>query len=336
MKFQITVQGQEIALPCEAGESVLEAVERAGFAVPYSCRKGVCATCECDLVGGSVAVGRRATHEGAQPNLRICVATPTSDIVIAPRSIARATPQHRKRMTASVYRIDRPAPDVSVLRLRLPIGRRLPFRAGQYVRVHFGDGQTRNYSLANDPRDNGQLTLHIRHVPGGLFSGALLAKLKPGDLLDVEGPFGQFAPAGPGDAPLLMLATGTGYAPLRSVISDLVQKRNRRRVHLFWGARTTADLYDEHSLQRLAQQNAWFRYTPVLTTPEADWTGRTGFVQTAALDQYPDCSGMEVLACGNPSMIDQARSLLQARAGMSPHAFTADAFVPSGDSNTTQ
>lgn len=331
MAYQIEIADQDISLTCEAGESVLEAIERAGYAVPYSCRKGVCATCECALTSGSVAVGSREPQASPLPNLRVCVAVPRSDICIAPSSIRKAALLHRKRISVSVYRIEHPAEDVTVLQLRLPIGRRMPFRAGQYIRVHFGDGESRNYSLANAPRDNNQMVLHIRHVPAGRFSGGQLPHLQVGDLLDVEGPFGQFGANEESASPILMLATGTGYAPLNSILADNARRRKRRPVHLFWGGRTSRDLYQMELLESLAQQENWFRFTPVLSAPDVGWHGASGHVQHAALHSYLGLLQAEVLACGSPEMIHDAKSLLCREGGLPEGAFFSDAFVPSGN-----
>jgi len=207
----------------------------------------------------------------------------------------------------------------------------MPFRAGQYIRVHFGDGESRNYSLANSPRDNNQMVLHIRHVPEGRFSGGRLPYLQVGDLIDVEGPFGQFGLNEDSSSPILMLATGTGYAPLNSILADNAQRRKRRSVHLFWGGRSRRDLYHMELLESFAQHESWFRFTPVLSAPGKGWHGANGHVQDAALDRYLGLTQAVVLACGNPKMIQDAKLLLCREGGLPKGEFFSDAFVPSGN-----
>ena len=327
MSHTITVTGGDIAFPCEAGETILEAAERAGFTVPYSCRRGVCASCEGALNAGRGVVGRARPVAGPATAVRFCQTRPCGDVEIAPVAIAR-TLRSRKRFAAAVHAIARPARDVAIVSLRLPIGRRAPFRAGQYVRVHLGDGDSRCYSLANAPQDNDRVELHVRQVPGGRFSEGCLARLTPGATLDLELPFGTSSPDD-GSEPLILLATGTGFAPVQSIVLDLARRGLARPVHLFWGGRTMADLYAAGRIARLTAHHPWFRFTPVLSRAPAAGAA-AGRVQDTALAEYHDMSGAIVYACGNPAMVADARQLLTAAAGLPAAHYHADAFVASG------
>lgn len=330
MTHQITVAGSDIAFAQEPGETILDAAERAGFALPYSCRKGVCVACKGGIAAGEVQIGRSAVATGPCEDVLYCIARATGPIEIAPKWIvARAAPT-RKRFAATVHDIARPAPDVSIVRLRLPIGRRVPFRAGQYVSVDLGDGETRNYSLANAPHDNDMAELHVRHVPGGRFSSGIVPALARGDTLDLELPYGLFGLSDDDRVPAIMLATGTGFAPIKSIVTDLMRRRATRPVHLFWGGRGEADLYQRALAHSWAERLPWFHFTPVLSRATAAWTGATGRVQDVAAAAYPDLRGHEVYACGNPDMVDQARATLRAGNGLAEDNFYADAFVPAG------
>ena len=221
---------------------MLDAAERAGYSLPYSCRKGICSTCEAELRDGRL---RRARSRSTAPasEVLLCQAKPQTDIVIHPKRIDRHDPTARKKITARVYRVTRPADDVFTLMLRFPAGIRARFKAGQYLRVQMPDGDTRNFSMANAPRESDGVQLHIRHIPGGQFSEGVLARLHKGDKLKVEIPFGEFYLRTGTEKPMVCLATGTGFAPIKSIIEDLIARGNTRPVRLYWGGRRRQDLY---------------------------------------------------------------------------------------------
>jgi NAD(P)H-flavin reductase/ferredoxin len=328
-EYAVSVAGAEIAFPCAAGETVLEAAERAGFSLPYSCRKGVCSTCEGALVSGSAAVRGQGAMTGPAEGVRLCQARPRSDLVIAPHRIGVLDAMPRKTLTARVHRVLRPSDDVTVLKLRFPNGVRARFKAGQYLKVLLEDGDSRNYSLANAPHANDGAEIHVRHVPGGRFSQAARA-LEPGAMLRVELAHGECSLQAEDIRPVILAVTGTGLAPAKSIIEDLIRRGARRPVHLYWGGRTAADLYMADQMAALADRADWLSFTPVLSRPGAGWAGRIGHVQQAALADHRDLSGFTVHACGNPAMVDAARAAFRA-AGLDPAAFYCDPFTPSGD-----
>jgi NAD(P)H-flavin reductase len=330
MSFQIAVEDSAIAFACEAGETVLDAAERAGYSLPYSCRKGICSTCEAGLCRGSVTSGAKQI-EGPAAEVLLCQARPQSDILIHPKRVNRHDPAARKKITAKVYRISKPADDVFTLMLRFPAGIRARFKAGQYLRVQMPDGDTRNFSMANAPRESDGVRLHIRRIPGGQFSEAVLASLQKGDKLNVEIPFGDFYLRTGSDKSIICLATGTGFAPLKSIIEDLIARGNSRRVRLYWGGRRRQDLYLANLADKWAARAPWLTFTPVLSEPDADWCGATGLVHEVVLRDIPDMSGWQVYACGNPAMIRSAERDFQSLAGLPDGQFFADPFVPSGN-----
>jgi CDP-4-dehydro-6-deoxyglucose reductase/3-phenylpropionate/trans-cinnamate dioxygenase ferredoxin reductase subunit len=335
IRISATSSDADITFPCEGNEAVLDAAERAGFSLPYSCRKGVCTSCAGELVSGEATELGREVH-GPAKDVLFCRARPTSDLVIAPRSIARRGIPARKRLRAEVYRVLRPSSDVTILQLRYPIGTRAAFRAGQYLRVLFPDGDSRNYSLANDPARNDGAELHIRHVPGGRFSCEVLSKLSVGGALEVEVPFGQFVLEEDSGRPLVMLATGTGFAPLQAMVLDQIRRRATRPVTLYWGARRCEELYALPLAGEWAARFPWFSFIPVLSRPDAGWAGRAGWVHNALLEDRLDLSGCEIYACGNPAMTADAARELAARGGLSAAAYHCDAFVPSGEPAAAQ
>jgi ferredoxin len=241
MRFEVRVSGRDIAFDCAVDESILDAAERSGFLLPYSCRRGVCRTCEGSLVAGEVRV-RSQQVTGKADAVLMCQARPRSHVEVAPKRIERRVPPPRKTLTATVYRVVRSAPDISILTLRFANGVRARFQAGQYLQILLPDGDRRSFSLANPPHDNDGAELHIRQLQGGRFSEGILAELGPGDRLVVELPFGAFL-VRPAEAPAILLATGTGFAPIKSILEGALRRGERRPMRLYWGGHTKSDLY---------------------------------------------------------------------------------------------
>ncbi|MHB9834639.1 2Fe-2S iron-sulfur cluster-binding protein [Paraburkholderia terrae] len=328
MDFRISVADSDITFPCAAGETVLDAAERAGYAVPYSCRKGVCASCEGRLVAGGGRSQVQGAVVGPAERTLLCCLRPDTDLTIAPRRIEKRDPVARKTLDASVYRITQPAADVSILQLRLPAGVRAKFGAGQYLQIELEDGTRRNYSMANAPHESDSVQLHVRHVPGGRFSEGVLGRIAKGDRLRIELPFGEFTLREGSDRPAVLLATGTGFAPVKSIVEDAIKRRLERPLHLYWGARRAEDLY----LPALAQKwhdSGRVKFVPVLSEADEAWTGRRGFVHEAVLEDFGSLAGYEVYACGNPSMTSAAHDTF-VKAGLPEDDFFSDAFVHTG------
>ena len=331
MTFTVHVADSEIAFPCEPREFVLDAAERAGYAIPSSCRKGACNTCEAGLLEGEVEQrgrGRRTARDGMA---LMCRAQPRAHLTIRPKRFERIDVFRRKTITTKVFRLARPASDVTILTLRFPIGLRAPFRAGQYLQVVMEDGDRRNFSMANAARDNDGAELHIRHVPQGKFSMRTLSRLSAGDPLQVEVPFGDFYLRA-SQRPVVLLASGTGFAPIKSIIETAIHAGNRRPMHLYWGARRREDIYLAELPTRWAQRLPWFSFTPVLSEPSSFWMGRTGLVHNAVREDHLDLSERDIYACGNPLMVSVAQRDFTADHGLPDAQFFADAFVESGPS----
>src|SRR5262245_12106195 len=256
-------------------------------------------------------------------------ARPCAHVDITPRRIERRPPPLRKTLTATVFRVVRPAPDISILTLRFANGVRAKFQAGQYLQIVLPDGDRRNFSLANPPHDNDGAELHIRHVPGGRFSEGILAELSPGDRLVVELPFGEFF-LRQARTPAILLATGTGFAPIKAILEGALRRGEWRPMRFYWGGRTISDLYMLDRVARWHNRARWLSFVPVLSRASAEWKGRTGLVHRAALEDNPDMTNVEVYACGNPQMISASRKEFAAAAGLPDARFYADAFVASG------
>jgi CDP-4-dehydro-6-deoxyglucose reductase len=338
MTFQITVQPSGRQFSCEDDETVLTAAIRAGVGLPYGCKNGACGSCKGKLVEGAVVHGKHQEKaltplEEKQGFSLFCCATPQSDLVIEAREVAGAGDFPIKKLPSRVARIDRVADDVIVLSLQLPATERLQYRAGQYIEFLLKDGKRRSYSMANAPHLDDHITLHIRHLPGGLFTEHVFNTMKERDILRFEGPLGTFFLREDSDKPMVLLASGTGFAPIKAIIEHAANKKIARPMVLYWGGRRPKDLYMHALCEEWARTLPNFSYVPVVSDalPEDQWSGRTGFVHRAVIDDLPDLSSYQVYACGAPVMVDSAKRDFVSICKLPEDEFYADAFTTEAD-----
>jgi CDP-4-dehydro-6-deoxyglucose reductase len=320
------------------GETILEAALRQGIGLPYGCRNGACGACKGILRSGDLVYGEyqeRALHaaEKAAGKALTCCTQPVGDIVFEVRELAGAKDLAIRTLPCRVDRIDKRADEVAILYLRLPTGERLQFLAGQYVDILLRDGKRRSFSLANAPHDDEFLQLHVRKTPGGAFSRYVFEELKERAIMRFEGPLGTFFLREDSDKPIVFVAGGTGFAPIKAMIEHAFHHGDDRPTVLYWGARSLKDLYLAELPSQWQQAHANFTYIPVLSEPLAEdqWRGRTGFVHQAVLDDFPSLAGYQVYACGAPAMTDIARQTFVADKGLPEDEFYCDAFTPSVD-----
>ena len=313
---------------CAPGQTVLDAALAAGYWLPHSCRTGTCNSCHLGLLEGAVehAPTRPDGTDVPAGQCRTCQAMPTTGLLLDAPKVPAEPGQRVVTTGAKVVEVSRPSHDVVVIRLQVPPAAGFSFKAGQYASVILKDGAKRSYSMANDPAEAGVIEWHVRRMEGGRFSTHAYDKLKAGGLLRIEGPYGDFV-LQPGDAPIVLLASGTGYAPIAALLKTHGAEMARRGAVLYWGGRQWADLYAVDSVAAWEAQHPGIRLVPVLSEAGPEWTGRRGFVHAAVLEDLPDLSAHEVYACGNPLMIDAARSSFTATAGLPAGRFLADAFV---------
>ncbi|OGA23262.1 MAG: CDP-6-deoxy-delta-3,4-glucoseen reductase [Betaproteobacteria bacterium RIFCSPLOWO2_02_FULL_67_26] len=334
MPRQVTIQSSGHAFTVNDGETVLAAALRAGIVIAYGCRHGSCGTCKGRLVAGAVDYGtyqeQAMTEAERSAGMALfCQAKPLTDLTIQCREIGTAVKGIQiKLMPARVMKLTRVAPDVMALDLKLPANDKLVFLAGQYVDLVLRDGTRRSFSMANAPHDDAVLQLHLRNY-GGPFSQHVFGAMKERDILRVEGPFGTFFLREESTKPMILLASGTGFAPIKAIVEHVLHAGITRPMTLYWGCRVGADLY-MNALAESWQRDAKLRYVPVLSDATAadHWTGRTGFVHRAVMEDFPDLSGHQVYACGAPVMVDSARQDFTARCGLPDEEFFSDSFTP--------
>lgn len=317
----VEVAGHEpIRFACEPGLSVLDAAAKAGWELPYSCRRGNCESCRAPILEGEVtppAVGGTAL---------LCQAHPLGDIRIAPDRVEKLQPSTRKRIRAKLYRRRMAAADVAIVELRFPAGVRAGFRAGQYLQVSLPGEAPRSFSMANAPKASDGVQLHVRVLPGGLFGERVLPQLQAGDAVEVELPFGDFY-LREGTAPVVLVAGGTGFAPIQAMLEDALPRQRDRSFTLYWGARQPEGLYALEQVRKWQQKHPHFRFVGVLSDAPAQEDLRSGWVHQAVLDDLPTLAEHQVYVCGAPAMVAAAREAFTGQRGLPRESFYSDAFA---------
>jgi CDP-4-dehydro-6-deoxyglucose reductase len=336
MGFKITVEPGRRTFEAAPGETILDAALRQGLMLPHGCRDGACGSCRGKVLSGAVDHdGTRAevlsAADRAAGQALFCRAAPLEDLVIEPRETAGAQAIPARTLPARVDRMIRAAADVMLVELRLPAGEPFRFLAGQYVEILLKDGRRRAFSLANAPHDGARLQLHIRRIPGGRFTEHVFTAMKERDLLRINGPHGGFFLREDSQKPMLLVAGGTGFAPIKAVVEHAIATGTTRPMALYWGARRGADLYLRTLAEGWAERHPGFRFVPVLSEPDAGWSGRTGLVHAAAMRDVPDLSGHQAYVCGAPAMVAAARRDFVGQCGLPAAEFIADAFEFAAD-----
>jgi CDP-4-dehydro-6-deoxyglucose reductase len=345
MSHHITIKPAERSFTVEDDEAILAAAIRQGIGLPYGCRDGACGSCKSRLLEGRVVhrvhqEKALSAAEEAQGLILTCCATAQTDCVVEARSVPGAGQYPVLKLPTRVLGIERAARDVTILKLQLPANQNLQYRAGQYVEFILRDGARRSYSMANAPSNLGSpptIELHIRHMPGGKFTDHVFGAMKEKDILRMEGPFGSFFLREDSDKPVVLLASGTGFAPIKALIEHMQAKDITRPAVLYWGCRRKADLYQHAWVEQTMANFPSLQYVPVLSepTPEDAWKGRTGLVHQAVMADLPDLSGHQVYACGVPVMVDAAQRDFTAQCALPPEEFYADSFTSEADKLTS-
>jgi CDP-4-dehydro-6-deoxyglucose reductase, E3 len=340
MSFTVTLQPANRSFEVQRDEPILSAAIRQGIGLPYGCRDGACGSCKSRLLEGRVIHGAHqlkalsSVEEDAGLMLPCCAAAQT-DCVIEARSVPGAGEFPVLKMPARVLSLQRATADVTILKLQLPANQNLQYRAGQFIEIILRDGARRSYSMANAAHLLGSppsLELHLRHMPGGKFTDHVFGQMKEKEILRIEGPFGSFFLREASAKPIVLLAAGTGFAPVKALIEHMQLRAINRPTLLYWGCRTRDGLYLHDWAEATAALMPNLRYVPVLSeNRDADWRGRTGLVHRAVMADLPDLSDYQVYACGAPLMVESARADFVAHCGLAADEFYADAFTSEAD-----
>ncbi|MFA5370761.1 MAG: CDP-6-deoxy-delta-3,4-glucoseen reductase [Sideroxydans sp.] len=328
MSFKISIQPSGHEFPAAADESILEAALTHGLVLPYSCRNGACGVCKGKLVEGEIDYGEYQSTtltdtEKAAGMALFCCAKPLSDLVIESHEVSRVQEIPVKMLPCRVEKMHKVADDVMVLSLKLPANERLQFLAGQYIDILQKDGKPRSFSLANPPHDDAFLELHVRNIAGGTFTHHVFNSMKERDILRIKGPLGTFFLREESDKPVIFVASGTGFAPVKAIIEHALKIGFKREMHFYWGVRKAGDLY---MLDKIREwEVSGIHFIPVVS--DEPWSGRTGFVHEAVLQDFSDLSGYAVYACGTPVMVEAVHRDFSTQRGLPDDAFFCDMFT---------
>lgn len=338
MSHQVTIKSSNHVFAAGEGETVLGAALREGITLPYGCRNGACGACKGKILEGSVDYGNSQSHVLADFEKRaglalFCQARPLSDLVIEAREISGVGELQIRKLPCRVQEVHKVAPDVIMLKLKLPANERLQFLAGQYIDILMKDGKRRSYSMGNPPHDDEYIELHVRNMAQGAFTDYVFNRMKEKDILRFEGPLGTFFMREDSDKPMIFVASGTGFAPIKSIIEHAFHLGSKRQMVLYWGGRRPMDIYMGELAGRWQQEHDNFSFIPVISDATVDdgWIGRAGFVHRAVMEDFPDMSGYQVYACGAPIVVEAAHQDFTTSCKLPEDEFYSDAFTPSVD-----
>ncbi len=341
MAFQIVVQPSGRSFTVDGDETLLSAGIRQGLNMPYGCKDGACGSCKCKKISGEVQLGTYQTkalsdEERTQGLVLTCCATALSDVVLESKQVTSADAFPMKKMPVRIASMEKVSSDVMRIFLQLPATELMQYHAGQYVEFLLRDGSRRAYSMANAPHtlaaDAPKVELHIRHMPGGKFTDHVFGAMKEKDIQRVEGPQGSFYLREESATPIVLLASGTGFAPIKALIEHMQHKGITRPTRLYWGGRRPSDLYLNDWVLAQLPLMPHLQYIPVVSDalPEDAWGGRTGFVHAAVLQDTPSLAAYQVYACGAPIVVDSAKRDYVA-SGLLEDDFFADSFTSEAD-----
>ncbi|MDH7798925.1 MULTISPECIES: CDP-6-deoxy-delta-3,4-glucoseen reductase [unclassified Beijerinckia] len=344
MSFTITNRSTGHSFPAIPGASVLQAALSAGYVLRHSCRTGLCQTCKTPVLSGTVTYegslygdSHLSEQDRADGFALLCQARAKSDLLIDTDELSGIESFPIKTVPCRVIGLDKVAPDVMLVRLRLPSMENMRYAPGQHIGLIIDDKTQRTYSIANDCKPEGvtELELQVRHMPGGLFTDKLFNGLRVGQLLKFEGPLGTFFLQEKSNKPIIFLASGTGFSPIKAMMEHIIKRgiHRSRKIDLYWGGRRRADLYLFDLAQRWSEEHESIRFVPVLSEPSdaCAWSGSTGLVHAQVMKDHPDLSGHQVYACGAPLMIRAARSDFATKCNMDARDFLADEFLSQSD-----
>lgn len=329
----VTIQNSGHQFQVRPSQTVLEAAIEAGINLPYGCRNGACGACKGKVISGKVMhddyqSSAMTDAELASGQALFCCARPLEDLVIECRELSGVNGIKPRILPVRVQKKEQLSGDVMVLFLQLPASERLQFVAGQYLEFILKDGKRRAFSIANAPHDDALIELHLRLVPGGQFTQYVFEEMPEKAILRIEAPLGTFYLREESTKPIIFVAGGTGFAPIKGIIEHMIHLGMQREIVLYRGGRVQSDLYMDELCQRWAEFLPNLRYIPVLSEVPADsgWQGRTGLVHEAVLADYPDLSEHQAYVCGAPGMVEIAHKTFVEQ-GLPADEFFSDAFT---------
>ncbi|NOZ54695.1 MAG: CDP-6-deoxy-delta-3,4-glucoseen reductase [Gammaproteobacteria bacterium] len=331
MSFVVKIEPSNLSFTVGKNESILAAALRQHIAIPYGCRNGICGSCKGLVLSGEITYPSKdsiaLTQEEFDSQVALfCQAQALSDLTINAPLLPTLNETEVKKLPCRVVEKTQLSHDVIGVKLKLPAAETFQFVGGQYIDILLADGRRRSFSIANAPQDNHLIELHIRLIEGGDFTHFVFDELQLKTILRIEGPHGNFFLKEDSERPVILMAGGTGFAPVKSIVEQSLLKGITRDMYLYWGARTSQDLYMHELALQWAQDYLHIQYIPVLSEPTSTSTDfRTGWVHEAILEDFKDLSGFEVYACGPPAMVAAGKTSLPSHQLLVENYFS-DAF----------
>ncbi|TAL64573.1 MAG: 2Fe-2S iron-sulfur cluster binding domain-containing protein [Legionella sp.] len=323
MNYEIEIQPESIKFQASPSDTVLNAAISNGLFLEHSCRKGDCGLCSAELLSGIV----RNEHGNIVSSGRIltCCSSPRSNLKLLANYIPELAGIDCVTLPCKVVSLDLKTDDIVTLFLRIPPTERFNYLPGQYIDLIY-NGIRRSYSIANSQAVSSGIELHIKLIPKGEFSHLLANNCEVNQLMRIEGPKGTFFVRNATN-PIIFLAGGTGFAPIKAMVEDLLKNKIERTLHIYWGMTNSRNFYTD-IVSNWAEQYSSVHYVPVVSEVDKHWDGRRGLVHKAVLEDFPDLSSYHVYACGAPLMINDAKETFISQ-GLKESNFFADVFISS-------
>ena len=328
--MEISILPLQRTLDVRSGENLLDALRNHQIPVSYSCMAGRCGTCRCRVVSGNVLVaGDADSHSPAAygQSVLACQATVVEDCVIEIPEVDEIVAHPARIVKSTVVAIEDLTHDIK--RVRLALAKPFAFSAGQYASLQFTPEHIRPYSMAVTPGGAQEIEFHIRLVPGGRVTSYVANQLAVGQSVRVSGPLGTAYLRRKYDGPIVCIAGGTGLAPILSILRGMAEAGMRNPVHVYFGVRSSADVYGVGWLDELRDALPELTVHIVVASAQADDPYRTGVVTAAVDEDWSSMSGWRAYVAGAPVMVEAASILLRQK-GVEPDHIYADAFYASG------
>ncbi len=343
MNYQVNIHPSGEQFFCKKNENLLSAALKSGVVLPYGCKSGICGNCKGKILSGKVKLGHYQENALSEKELQsgftlFCCAHAESNLIIESEKIQNLDNTQVKRLPSKIINIKRIINDVIILTLRLPANQTFEYKAGQYIDFLLKNGSKRSYSIANAPNSSNDLSFHIKHMPGGVFTDQLFSTIKEKDILRIEGPLGSFFLREDFEKPIIFVASGTGFAPIKSIMEYLILTKTNRKIVFYWGAKKPEELYLDSKCKEWTNLEIDFKYVPVIFEPDYknNWKGRFGYVHDAVVDDYKDLSNFHIYTCGSSAMVNSAKHKFVDSCNLPEDNFFSDSFISEADLNLLQ
>jgi len=311
--YTIKILPSELSFSVDKKETVLQAALRQDFKFPYACDNGACYACEGKLMAGEIKLRNsgqiisapESEDESKFAKTLFCMAVPQTNLVIEVKKLLTPNEMPLRKAACQIKSVTPLSRDVKIVKLLLPAGKKFDYCPGQYLEVNLQKNGKCAFSIANAPGSR-EIELHIRHLPDGASSDELDDWLQNESILKIELPLGDCILKPTNENTLIFLAGSTGFAPFKAMLEHAFNTKRDQKIVLYWGGRCVEDLYLHDLLLDWDKKHSHFDYIPVISEPETQtqWSGRTGLVHLAVLEDFKDFSqGIEVYAGGSPGMV---------------------------------